>query len=80
MRLIYRRHNHRSLDLEWHYEQKCPRWPQADWIEGLPRPHGGRPYLHRLREALTYKAPVETEIAARNESRADYTTQLVMPN
>jgi len=33
MRLIYRRHNHRSLDLEWHYEPECPRWPQADWIE-----------------------------------------------
>jgi len=51
---------------------------------GLPRPHGGRPYLHRLREALAYKAPVQPEIAARDESHlpvlADYTTQLVMPN
>ena len=33
MRLIYRRHNHRSLDLEWHYEPECPRWPDRDWIE-----------------------------------------------
>jgi hypothetical protein len=32
MKMTYRRFKF-SLDLDWHFQPQCPRWPQADFVE-----------------------------------------------
>jgi hypothetical protein len=42
MALVYRRLKN-SLDLDWHFHTKCPRWPELGLVEAqLLKPEGDR--------------------------------------